>query len=264
MFDLRQAAAGTVVVAAAAVVDVLEQPEAGIPLVTQLLMGWPAQVLGLEGDWFHIQAQDGSPGWARVENFCLPCWPTNTMTVQITRAAAPLFAASRSSAGSCGTLFLGSRLPLLDEDKDFLRVALPQGDSALVRRQDAAVFYADQPVDQQQIVSTAGLYLGASYLWGGMTVQGIDCSGLTYMAYYANGIQLPRDAQDQYKAGVPVTDLIMGDLVFFSTIVPGPSHVGLYLENGLFLNARTKEGVTVSSLSDGFFASRYLGARRYL
>ncbi len=266
MPDLREVEAGTTVVTAVAVTDVLEQPEEGIPLVTQLLMGWPAQVMGVEGDWFHIQAQDGSPGWAKVDHFCLPRWPAPSEVVQIVRATAGLTTAAGTVGDRFCTLFLGSRLPLLEQGKEFLRLALPRGGSAFVHREDAQIISSNQPVNKKQILAVAGLYAGAPYLWGGMTARGVDCSGLTYMAYFVNGFQLPRDAQDQFKAGFPVEkeDLETGDLVFFSTIDPGPSHVGIYQGDGLFINARTKEGVTVTSFHEPFFAGRYLGARKYL
>ncbi|SHF08160.1 hypothetical protein SAMN02745133_01779 [Desulforamulus putei DSM 12395] len=131
MLDLREVEAGTTVVAAVAVSDVLEQPEEGIPLVTQLLMGWPAQIMGIEGDWFHMQAQDGSPGWAKVNQFCLPRWPAHSEVVQIVRATAVLHMESNNTGDRFCTLFLGSRLPLLEEGKEFLRVALPRGGQCL-------------------------------------------------------------------------------------------------------------------------------------
>lgn len=266
MPDLRQVEAGTTVMTAVAVTDVLEQPEEGIPLVTQLLMGWPAQVMGVEGDWFHIQAHDGSPGWARVDHFSLPRWPVQSGIVQIIRATAGLSMAASSHGEPFCTLFLGSRLPLLGQEKDFFIVGLPRGGSAFVNKEDCIMIDAAQLISKRQILAVAGLYSGAPYLWGGMTTRGIDCSGLTYMAYFVNGVQLPRDAQDQFKAGCPVDkkDLAVGDLVFFSTIDPGPSHVGIYQGEDLFINARTKEGVTVTSFHDPFFIGRYLGARRYL
>lgn len=266
MPDLREVEAGTTVITAVAVSDIVDAPEEGIPLVTQSLMGWPVQVMGVEGDWLHIQAYDGSPGWAKVEHFCLPQGLQDNTHVQIYRATTEVTPQPNEYCQPICNLFLGSRLILLAEEQDFLKVALPQGGSAYLQKEKARVLPVRRLPKPSDILAVGAMFGGAPYLWGGMTIRGVDCSGLTYMAYLLNGYQLPRNAQDQYRYGKPVekTDLIMGDLVFFSTIDPGPSHVGIYQGDGLFLNARTKEGVTVTSFEDAFFATRYLGARRYL
>lgn len=266
MPDLREVEAGTPVIVTVPVADVREQPDEEFPLVTQLLMGWPAQVLGTEGEWLHIQASDGSPGWSKVDCFCLPAWPQGSPVIQISRASAELFLSEKVSSGPDDILFLGSQLRLLEERERSFRVSLPGGNAAHILKENVKVIKTYQPASKYQVMATAFLFAGAPYLWGGMTARGIDCSGLTYMAYFVNGCQLPRDSQDQFKAGLAVAkeDLDVGDLVFFSTIDPGPSHVGIYRGEGMFFNARTKEGVTATSLEDPFFISRYLGARRYL
>ncbi len=262
MPDLRNVEAGTTVITAVPLVDVLEQPQAGIPLVTQSLLGWPALVMGVEGEWLHIQSYDGSPGWVRMDHFTLPGRLENNPQIEIKQAATPLYAGSVQLA----TLYMGSRLEVYESGNQFYQVVLPGGDKALVPKNQAAIVKNRTIYQPQEIVAVAKQFTGAPYLWGGMSVRGIDCSGLTYMAYFSQGYYLPRDAQDQFKVGVPVTkdQLQAGDLVFFSTVDPGPSHVGIYLQDGFFLNARTKEGVTVTSFEDAFFATRYLGARRYI
>ena len=56
-----------------------------------------------------------------------------------------------------------------------------------------------------------------------------------------------------------------GDLVFFNTLGAGvPSHVGVYVGDRMFTHAGTSTGVTFSSLDDNYWASRFLGARRFL
>src|SRR5918912_2887033 len=64
-------------------------------------------------------------------------------------------------------------------------------------------------------VEEARSYLGAPYVWGGLTDRGIDCSGLVHMAYRRLGRLVPRDADQQEEAGEPVgeDDLRTGDLV---------------------------------------------------
>ncbi|KJR46440.1 hypothetical protein UF75_3154 [Desulfosporosinus sp. I2] len=107
---------------------------------------------------------------------------------------------------------------------------------------------------------------GTSYVFGGTSKNGFDCSGFTKYVYASSGISLPRTSFAQFDSGNPVSkdNLQSGDLVFFSTYASGASHVGIYIGGGRFVHASNpSSGVKTSSLSDSFYSSRYLGARRY-
>jgi len=114
-------------------------------------------------------------------------------------------------------------------------------------------------------VTTARRFLGVSYLWAGMSRYGIDCSGLTYVAFRAAGVTLPRDAADQAKIGTPVSwrHLRPGDLVFFGTGArTNIHHVGIYVGRGLVLHApHTGARVRITPLA---VWSDYWGARRVI
>ncbi|MBC2728383.1 NlpC/P60 family protein [Desulfosporosinus sp.] len=107
---------------------------------------------------------------------------------------------------------------------------------------------------------------GTSYVFGGTTKNGFDCSGFTKYVYSGSGISLPRTSYAQFASGTAVSknNLQSGDLVFFSTYAKGASHVGIYIGGGNFVHASNPgSGVKTSSLNDSFYSSRYLGARRY-
>jgi len=106
-------------------------------------------------------------------------------------------------------------------------------------------------------------FLGVPYSFGGTSAYGFDCSGYVQHVFAMIGKRLPRTADAQYAyahkiSGTPKP----GDLVFFQTYAPGPSHVGISLGGDRFISAASSHGVSVSSLHDSYWAARYLGARR--
>jgi cell wall-associated NlpC family hydrolase len=114
------------------------------------------------------------------------------------------------------------------------------------------------------LTKTALRYLGVPYVWGGESRSGVDCSGFGPAVFRRNGLDLPRTADAQFGVGRRVLEsrLQPGDLVFFQTYAEGASHVGIYLGDGHFVHASVSNGVRVDSLSENYYSSRYLGARR--
>jgi peptidoglycan endopeptidase LytE len=119
-----------------------------------------------------------------------------------------------------------------------------------------------------RIAAIAQKYLGYRYVWGGTSPRtGFDCSGFAWYVYKEAGVGIARaPLESQLGAGPRITrdKLLPGDLVFFqNTYKAGLSHVGIYLGGGRWINAEDESvGVQIRSLSDGFWAARYVGASR--
>jgi cell wall-associated NlpC family hydrolase len=106
--------------------------------------------------------------------------------------------------------------------------------------------------------------LGKWYVWGAAGLRYWDCSGLTMRAFEKAGVSLPHSAAAQFGYGKYVSrnQLQPGDLVFFG-YGNYIDHVGIYLRNGLMVNAtHTGAQVSVSSFGSYFGSARYMGARR--
>jgi cell wall-associated NlpC family hydrolase len=114
-----------------------------------------------------------------------------------------------------------------------------------------------------RLTKSALRFLGVPYVFGGTSVAGFDCSGYVQHVFATLGIHLPRTADAQFYAGKRVRHLRPGDLVFFQTYAPGPSHVGIYLGHDRFVSAASG-GVMVSSLHDPYWADHYIGAKNLL
>jgi cell wall-associated NlpC family hydrolase len=107
---------------------------------------------------------------------------------------------------------------------------------------------------------------GTPYVLGGSNVNGVDCSSfvrIVFDDYF--GIDLPPNTRTQLNAGSGIrrASLRTGDLVFFRT-GRKTLHVGIITEGKDFLHASTSQGVMISNLSENYWSSRYLAARRVL
>jgi len=109
--------------------------------------------------------------------------------------------------------------------------------------------------------------MGIPYVYDGSDSTGFDCSGFTSRMYSdVLGRSIPHSTVDQYALGSPVekNTLRFGDLVFFAIDSDAPSHVGIYVGDGLFAHASVSLGVTISLLDSNYYKKRYCGARRII
>lgn len=203
---------------------------------TQALYGETVRVLARRGGWTKIEVPDqpsplgrhGYPGWV--------------LSWQLGPAASGRRAivTVRSAKLRDGTeVGFGSEVP---------RGAVP------------ARAVKPLPRTRADIVRTAEMFVGLHYLWGGLSSWGMDCSGLTWAAYRAHGVTIPRDADAQFAAGEPVAmkDARPGDLVFYEGARPG--HVAMLVGGGRMVEAPNSSTVVrVVPVRPG-----WVGVRRFL
>jgi cell wall-associated NlpC family hydrolase len=123
-----------------------------------------------------------------------------------------------------------------------------------------------RPVDgAEAVVRTALTLRGVPYRDGGSTPEGFDCSGFTQWVFARNGTRLPREVREQYATGTPVAVGAQqpGDLIFFTTVAPGASHVGIVIDSDTFVHAPSSRGVVrVEHVSLAYWSRRLVGIRR--
>lgn len=114
--------------------------------------------------------------------------------------------------------------------------------------------FSELVLNEATIIAAAKLFLHAPYLWGGRTVAGIDCSGLSQMAYKLCNKKISRDAAQQAEEG-EVVDFLQhakpGDLAFFDNAEGKIVHVGILLDAENIIHATESSGKVVIDKIDG-------------
>lgn len=120
----------------------------------------------------------------------------------------------------------------------------------------------------KQIIRTAEKYIGTPHCMGGTNKKCLDCSGLTYLSFAKNKIEIPRNSQEQARYGRLIfdrNDLKRGDLVFFTKSYNTSdyiTHVGIYLGNGMFLHVSSSLGATKTPLNNPWWSQRFVFGTR--
>lgn len=254
--------------------------------VTELLMGMPVKLLDQKEEWRRVVTPEGYIGWVpdgltafTEENFNAY---NQLKKVMITAAYTFVYLADNKRDGVVSNLVMGNLLAVKGETNNYYQVLYPDGREGYVCKDDAMFateWWGDVELSQERIVQQAQQLLGLPYVWGGTSMHGLDCSGLTKLVYYMNGIVLPRDVSQQVRCGVLVDDkreydqLQLGDLIFFGTPASEGSgekvvHVAISLGGERFIHAsdyvRLNSFDPQDPLYDAFNTSRYLRTKRII
>jgi len=121
----------------------------------------------------------------------------------------------------------------------------------------------------QQVADYGVSFVGTGYKWAGNSPStGFDCSGFVVYVMRHYGISVTRTSSGQYRDNgthVDKSDLIPGDLVFFSSNGHSVTHVGIYIGNGKFVHASgTRVGVVISNLNSSYYTRVWWGAKRVI
>ena len=109
-------------------------------------------------------------------------------------------------------------------------------------------------------------FIGTPYILGGTTPYGFDCSGFVQYVYNNNNYCITRTTYTQWNNDgkyVSYENLEPADLVYFGSNPNKPSHVGLYVGDGMMLHApQTGDVVKYTSIDSGYYHNRFIGGKR--
>jgi cell wall-associated NlpC family hydrolase len=186
---------------------VRKAPDEGSEQVTQALFADPLDVESREDGWAQVTVADGLQGWMQADALGEPLSKDRAHVVVVPQAA---------------DRYLGTWL---------VAPGLRTEPLAAARRKAGG----------DAIAETALMFLGAVYEWGGLTVHGLDCSGLVQAVHRRFGLLLPHRADQQETAGreVSLRQAQPGDLLCYG------DHIAIWVGEGRIVHASSEHGKVV-------------------
>jgi hypothetical protein len=217
----------------AAIARLHRGPDHDMPVDSELIYGDEVVIYDEEGMWAWVQnRRDDYVGY--IPRGCLAKEPRRP-THRISALATYAYGQPSIKTPLPYRMFLNSKVEVREEVGDFMRIA----DGRFIHK--AHLSELDEVADD--FVSVAERHVGAPYLWGGRTADGIDCSGLVQASMECAGLACPRDSDMQRGQGGQVglegekldlggmEELRRGDLVFW------PGHVAIMVDDSLLVHA---------------------------
>jgi len=246
-------------VCAVSVMPLRAEPAHRAEQVSQLLFGERMEVLAEEkNDWLQVRCEwDDYEGWVKkgqvaiitYKEYRKPLHYYNTGISDLVGVEQGQFLLSPGSS-----LFLMKRRDIQWGSKAFQfkgrKIALKQIEAS-----------------PEGIKAYSKLFMGSPYQWGGRSLMGIDCSGLTQVVYKLMNSRIPRDASQQALIGETVDFLQearCGDLAFFDNEEGRITHVGILLNDHTIIHATETSGcVVIDPIDNGGILSKQLRMRTH-
>jgi cell wall-associated NlpC family hydrolase len=204
--------------------SVREKPDGSATQLTQALFADPVEVIAQNNGWAEVSVEGGSTGFVHSDALGEPLPKDRAHVVVVPQAA---------------DRYLGTWL---------VAPGLRTEPLAAARRKASG----------EAIAETALMFLGAPYEWGGVTVMGLDCSGLVQAVHRRFGMLLPHNAEQQESAGreVPFAEAQPGDLLCYG------DHIAIYLGDGEIVHASSEHGGVVREPQPAELEARLRTVRR--
>ncbi len=204
-------------------------------MTSQLLFGELVEIIEERESWFFVcNLADNYSGW--IDSKMIKKLETEELSVlqnsPVFRITIPVSVCKKTTSDA--TMFLPGGSILYGIVDNELIIA---DENYIVEKSD---IFVSKEVDGNQIIRLAIQYLNAPYLWGGKSILGLDCSGLTQLVFSISGIQLKRDASQQVEEGEVIdflSEAQAGDLAFFENKEGKIIHVGILLNSQQIIHA---------------------------
>jgi len=270
--------------------NVRSRPDNDEELSTQVLMGTVVKLLKERSGYYYIQMPDRYLGWISkgsvqaVTKSVADGWDAETKVI-VTQYYGTVREQSDIASFAVCDVVAGGIFKAGSESGGWRAVELADGrkgyiEAALVQEHES--WKKSRRLTGENIATIAKMFIGVPYLWGGTSIKGMDCSGFTKIVYRLNGVELNRDASQQALMGKEVVvgslfeNARMGDLLFFGQKATGDkperiTHVGIYLENRMFIHAGSKNARIAynsmdpaSNIFDDYLLEAFVRARRII
>ena len=217
-------------------VPVRKEPSDKSEMITQLLFGEGFEIMETRNQWRRIRTDfDQYEGWVDEKQFVLITDPDHKKLVESSSILTLDLLQVAIEQDRMIPVLLGSTLP------SFIAGNFVLGDKEY--SYEGNVRNCSKEYTKKTVVDNAMMYFNAPYLWGGRSPFGIDCSGLTQMAYKMAGIKLWRDANQQASQGITLhllEESVPGDLAFFDNEDGNITHTGILLSGNQVIHASGK------------------------
>ena len=248
------------------VANLRSKPDHPAELATQALLGTPVKIYKKRSGFYLIQTPDNYIAWVDDDGITLMNetqlkeW-NKSEKILYTNDFGFSYSETDSKSQRVSDLVIGDILIKEGVENNYCKVKYPDGRIAFIKKENCVEFnnWMDNTYPtEENIISTAKLFMGIPYLWGGTSVKGMDCSGFTKTVFYLNGVVMSRDASQQVNTGILVDtnngfdNLQPGDLLFFGSRKTEKrneriTHVGIYIGDYEYIHAAGE--VKINSLN---------------